>query len=140
MGNLAITVTELIQGSQADITTGTSGAAITEGQVLYIDTTDSNRLRLADADASAATAVVAGISVSSCAAAAQSVSYQHGGTITIGSSASVSRGEIYVLSGDAGGIAPEADLAGTDSVSILGVGNASDQIVINIHNSAVTLS
>jgi hypothetical protein len=57
------------------------------------------------------------------------------GTITIGAGASVTAGEIFVLSCDADKIAPEADLAASDYVSILGVGNASDGIDLGIQNT-----
>ena len=114
---------------------GIAGAAITAGQVVYLDTSVTpNTLLLADCDASATTATVAGIALTG-ASTGQPVKYAKSGEITIGGTVTV--GELYVLSGTAGGIAPEGDLASGDYVSFLGVGTTAARIRFNLLNSGV---
>ena len=71
-------------------TTGIAGATITAGQLLYIDTGDSNKLKLADADGTALAQVPVGIALHG-AASGQPVTYASldsaftfGGTVAIG--------------------------------------------------------
>jgi hypothetical protein len=118
MTDLVITPANVEQGEGAVLRTGIAAVAITAGQVLY--RLSDGTLGLADADnATAAIRKAVGVAVNN-AAAGQPVSYQTAGRINIG--ASVTQGEIYVLSGAAGGICPEADLGVGEEVVILGVG------------------
>lgn len=135
MADLSITQTEVLPGAGATTRVAIAGAAITPGQTIYIKSSDS-KAYLADADLSAAAADCKGIALSE-AAEGQYIVYQRGGTITIGSSASVAQGAVYVLSATAGGICPEVDLGTDDYVTYLGVGDDSDGIVLSIHYSGV---
>jgi hypothetical protein len=134
MPDLSITAANVAVYADVAPRDGTAGATITAGQVLYEDTSDSNKLKLADCDSSSATATVVGIALHG-ASSGQPIKYAPSGELTIG--ATVTVGEIYVLSGTAGGIAPEADLASGDYVSILGVGTTAARIRFNILNSGV---
>lgn len=134
MPDLSITAGSVI--AYADVTPrdGTAGETITAGQVVYIDTSDNNEIKLADCDSSSATATVAGIALTG-ASNGQPIKYAPSGEITIG--ATVTVGELYVLSGTAGGIAPEGDLATGDYVSFLGIGTTAARIRFSILNSGV---
>ena len=85
-----------------------AGATITAGQTIYLDSTDSDKAKLADANGSSATAVLVGIALHG-ASSGQPLRIQTGGTITIG--ATTIKGTVYILSATAGGIAPHSDLA-----------------------------
>lgn len=132
MADLSITTTQVIATTTnrgTHILHGTAGEAITQGQSVYLKSTD-NKLYKADADDSAATAAAVGIAVSAAGVANQQVSYQKSGTIVIGAAASITAGETYFVSDTAGGIKPAADLGAGDYVTYLGVGDASNGIVM----------
>jgi hypothetical protein len=127
MADLSITAAEVVPDT-AQIKTGIAGEAITVGMSVYKKASDGKLYKAIDTSAAAAAAV--GIASSSCSAANQSITYQKSGTIVLGASASVAQGAVYVVSGTAGGIAPEADAGAGNYLTILGVGDASDGIVM----------
>jgi hypothetical protein len=130
MADLVITASEVVQSTNGgDISHGKSGEAIAVGEPVYLNSTDQKIYR-ADANTSAATAASKGIATSSSDAADQSVSYQRQGTLTLGASASVLQGQTYVVSRNTGKIALEGDLITGDYVTSLGVGNASNGLVM----------
>jgi predicted transcriptional regulator len=133
MADLSITTSE-VQPGTASTPTLVAGEAIDAGEVIYKKAADGEAY-LADADAEASAEAI-GIAVCS-AAAGQKVAYQKTGTVTIGSSASVAQGQVYVVSGTAGKIAPEGDLATDDYVTILGVGNDADGIDLDINATGI---
>ena len=109
-----------------------AGATITAGQTLYEDPTDSFSLKPAQGNA-AATDKVAGIALHG-ASDGQPITFQSDGDIDLGATLTV--GTIYVLSAaSAGGIAPAADLASTNYVSVLGIATAADNLQMGINNS-----
>lgn len=133
MADLSVTAGSVVSYGGAGTDWGTAGATITAGQSLYIDTADSNKLKLTDASV-AATAVFAGISL--CGAGNnQPIKYQKSGAINPG--ATVVVGMVYVVSTTAGGICPLADLVTGEYVSIIGVGLSSSKIDLLPYNSAV---
>ena len=112
---------------------GVAGATITAGQSLYSDSTDSNKLKLADADVQA-TAVCVGVSLNG-AASGQPVSYVSAGSLTVGGG--VVAGTIYVVSTTPGGIGTATDPAQGDFISIIGIGTATNAILVNLNISGV---
>ncbi len=137
MADLSITATQVLKGSGAVVANGTAGATITAGQTLYADSTDSNKLKLAQADGTAAEATCVGIALHA-AGSGQPIQYQTGGTITIGAGAAPAEGMIYVLSDTAGGLAPHTDAddpVSTEYTSIIGAADGSNGIVLKILNS-----
>lgn len=133
---LSITASE-VQYVSGPVGVGIAGEAITAGETVYVKSSD-NKVYLADADLSAAGATCVGIALCSVAASQQVTYAKPGSVIKIGSSASVGQGAVYCLGATAGSIVPEADLTTDDYVTILGVGNDDDGIVLNIHVSGVT--
>lgn len=133
MADLTITATSVVKGAGAVTQTGIAGVAVTAGQALYKDPTDSNKLKLADCDsATAAVRVVAGVALHG-AAANQPVTYQTGGVINLG--ATLTAGTVYCLSDVAGGIRPVADNGSGDGVSLIGVAISTSLLSMNIFNS-----
>lgn len=115
---------------------GTAAEAITAGQALHKLTSDG-LIYLSDADhATVAKRTVDGVAVNG-AAAGQPVAYAPAGTI-VNMGATLTVGEIYVLSGTAGGVAPEADLSSGEQVCIIGVGlTAANMQIICANTTAV---
>ena len=133
MANLTITASQVLKSS-GDTKRGTAGAAITAGAVVYLDVSAST-YKLAQCDGTAEEATVEGIALND-AATSQPFEFQTGGTITLGAGAAPTEGEIYVLSATAGAIAPEADVVtSTNYVHVLGVGGATNTLVMGVNNS-----
>lgn len=136
MADISVTVASvaLVSGGTFD---GIAGATVTAGQVVYADANANNVLKLALSDviANVATAAIRGIALHA-SLAGQPLRIQTSGVITLGASPMV-LGGVYVLSVNAGGIAPSADLASTKVVSLLGIATTVGQLTLNIFNSGV---
>ena len=133
MVDVTVTAAEVLPGTDTQYAHGVAGVAITGGQSVYLDSTTST-YKLADADDTAATAAVVGIAMNTAAANARltvatSGSLDPGFTVTVG--------QVYVVSGTAGGIAPVADLATSDIVSIIGVGASATSLTLAIKNTGI---
>lgn len=117
MSNLSITPGSVQVASTIPLTRGVAGATIAAGDALYVDATDSNKLKLAVAT-SAAAAAFAGIATHA-ALAGQPILYLPVGAITIG--ATLTLGTVYVVSATAGKICPVADLVSGNYLTIIGM-------------------
>lgn len=137
MADLVITAASVVAGSGAKKVTGTAGATITAGQVVYYDTATST-YKLADTDsATAAVRSPAGIALNG-AASGQTLAVHKSGLLTIG--ATVTAGVAYYLSGTAGGICPVADVAAGDYPCIIGIATSAAILSVKIHESGVVLA
>jgi len=143
MTDIVITPGSVLKGANAKTRTGTAGATITAGQVLYEDGSASQVLKLADANASAATANPVGIALHG-AASGQPLTYVYedddftpGGTLSL--SAAADDGT-YVLSATAGGIAPVGDLASGHYPVILGVAKSTTKMNLKIVRGTAALT
>jgi hypothetical protein len=130
MADISVTAASVVPTSTTKRQTKNAAAAITAGQVVYVNSSDL--VALADNDASVTTAAAVGIALNSCAAG-QPCSYATSGDVTF--NAVLTAGAVYVLSSTAGGIAPVADLASDDYVTILGVASTTTNLTININAS-----
>lgn len=84
MAAISITASAVVPSSNAIIKSGTAGATITQGQALYIDSTDSNKLKLCTT-ATLAQATCVGLAVNA-ASSGQKVDYvTQDPSLTIGS-------------------------------------------------------
>lgn len=137
MADLTITAANVIKGTGASTKTGVAGATITAGQTVYMDASDSNKIKLADANASSATAACIGIALHA-ALAGQPITYQDSGIIALGSI--LTAGAVYVLSATAGGIAPVADLTTGWRSSVLGIAKSTGNLELGIHNSDTAIA
>lgn len=132
MADLSITAANVVAGSGAKKASGTAGASITAGQVVYLEAA-TNTYKLADTDS--ATAEVrspAGIALHA-AAANQPLTICTAGPVTIG--ATVAVGDVYYLSGTAGGLAPLADVAAGDYPCIIGICTSTSVLNVKIHEA-----
>jgi hypothetical protein len=128
MADLTITASSVLKGTGAVTETLIAGAAITAGQALYKDASDSNKAKLYDADGAAALRTFHGIALNS-AASGQPVVVQTGGNITIG--ATVAVGVAYYGSDTPGGITGTfGDLEAGDYPTIIGIGVSTTAIKI----------
>lgn len=116
MADVVITPANVIAQDGALIEHGTFGAAVTAGQVVYLNTT-TRKWELADADALASANGV-GIALNG-GAADQKGSIVVEGPVALG--AVLTLGTAYGVSATAGGLAPLADLLAGDYVTFLGV-------------------
>jgi hypothetical protein len=139
MADLSITAANVLRSSTGSEYLGVAGAAITQGQVCYLDTA-TNTVKLADADgASQIIKTVKGIALNA-ASTGQPIALCTKDTAGFAPGATTTEGVIYVLSGTPGGIAPAADLTSAWDVQIIGVGMPSNKIRLEIVNSAQTLA
>lgn len=136
MSNLSITSANVLAGAGSPAVTGVAGAAIAAGDALYIDTSDSNKLKLAIAT-SAAASVFAGIALHA-AASGQPITYMTSGSITIG--ATVHVGTIYVVSATAGKLCPVADLVTGNYVTIVGMPTSTTLLDVYPRSSGLALA
>ena len=74
MAAISITASSVLKSATGQLQNGVAGTTITAGQALYIDTSDSNKLKLADANGTAPANTFAGLALNS-ASAGQPVSY-----------------------------------------------------------------
>lgn len=132
MVDVSLTAADVQATANTRSARGTAGETITAGEWVYLKASDS-KLWLADVDA-LATAAVVGMALND-AAAGQPVEYATGGDVDVGS-AEVTQGTIYVLS-DSGAMAPAADLASNDYVTVLGIGKDGNTLTLSIKATGV---
>jgi hypothetical protein len=132
MADLSITAASVIAGSGAKILHGTAGAAVTAGQVLYLDSA-AGTYKLADTDsATTAARSPAGLALHA-SGTGQPIAVLTAGPVTIG--ATVAVGDVYYLSGTAGGLAPFADVAAGDYPCIIGICTSTSVLDVKIHEA-----
>jgi predicted transcriptional regulator len=129
MANVAPVVGSVIASAAAVKKDGTAGEAIIQGDVLYKSSSDS-KLYKADSNDTAAKAVVVGVALNA-ASAGQPVDYaEKDAALELGAT-TVTVGTVYVLSPTAGKMMPVDDLATGDRVTVLGVGVATNKIMLS---------
>lgn len=128
MANLTITPAQVLAGADCDFYQGIAGEATTAGQACYLDDL-TNRLRLADANASQEAAAVKGIALHA-ASAEQPLRLAVSGTLTLGAGAAPVLATVYIAGATAGSIAPVADSVSGWYTTVLGVGGASNTLLM----------
>jgi hypothetical protein len=136
MADISITGTSTVAGSGARIVEGTAGAALTGGQVVYLDSA-TNTYKLADCNsATAAVRSPAGIALHS-AASGQPIAVQTAGSLTLGGT--LTAGVVYYLSGTPGGVRPVADNTTGDYPVALGIATSTTVLKMGILEAGVAL-
>jgi hypothetical protein len=133
MANLTVTAANVLRLDGATVD-GIAGAAITAGQVCYYDDT-TQTYKLAGAAGTALIADARGIALNN-AGIGQPVRILNGGHINPGGTVAV--GIIYCVSATLGAIAPSADLASGNYVTILGIGVGVASIALGLVTSGIT--
>lgn len=111
-----------------------AGATIVAGEWVYVDTANSNVLKLAQADGTALEATVKGMALNG-GVAGQPVLVAVSGDVAVGSV--LTTAAVYVLSATAGKMDPVADHASSSYMSICGVGTSATNFHFSIYNSGV---
>lgn len=96
-----------------------AGETITAGAFVYIDTTDSDKVKLAQADGTLLQANVYGVAAEG-ATAGQPIVIVISGDITYGTAAFIGAGVPFVLSATAGKMCLDADLVNTNYLTKIG--------------------
>ena len=132
-------VANVLAATGAALGTGTAGATIAQGDVLYADGTDGGDLKLGDSSG-VLTAAVVGIALNA-ALDKQPVDFIKSGTLTIGTDggAPPAAGEPYFLSTTAGKI-DDALPASGQFATVLGIGLTSSTMKVGIVVSGVALA
>lgn len=135
MADLVITAANVLAGAGATISPKTAGATITAGQVVYEDTSDGGKLKLARGNA-VGTANVYGIALNNasngqpCSVIRDGDNFNPGATVVVGTT--------YALSAAvAGAIAPDGDLVATNVNVTLGIATTTSNIKLAINPSGV---
>lgn len=126
--DVSIISTSVVPGASAVFRFGTAGAAITAGQLVYLDAT-TNTWKLTDANASDTVADVDGIAVVTVASGGPITVVTRDDDLTLGGT--TAKGTIYIASATAGGIAPAADLATNMFLSVVAIGKSATKVVFD---------
>lgn len=135
MADLVITAANVLADSSARIEHGTAGAAVTAGQVVYLDAA-TGTYKLADSNGAAALRSPAGIALHA-AGVGQPLAVAEQGPITIG--AALTAGVAYYLSDTPGGICPVADVGSGEYATILGIASSASVLKLKIQESGAAL-
>lgn len=136
MAAISVTATSVLKGTGCTTQEGIAGASITAGQAVYMDSTDSDKIKLADADASTAAAAAVGISLHA-ATSGQPIEYAVAGNVTF--NAVLTAGKVYVVGGTAAGdINPVADLTTNWRTTVLGVATSTTNLRMLLYASGVS--
>lgn len=127
--DLVITASQVRAGANARLGRALAAEALVRGDAIYLDSTNANKATKSDANAGTdAAAKVDGI-VLNDVGVDQYVDFQQpGDELTLGAAAAVVVGTPYVLSANAGKIAPVTDLVAGWRVTLIGVGKAGGKI------------
>ena len=141
MTDLVITSTAVVAGAGAPTKTGTAGATIAAGEVVYLDTATTGKWQLADSDAATAAARGLGANVGialNSAALNQPLVVQTSGLVTVG--AVLTAGQAVYLSATPGKICPLADVTGGDYFVLLGLATSTSVLALDVQYSGVASS
>jgi hypothetical protein len=133
MADVSVTAASVLRTASTSVVMGIAGATVTAGQPVYQDATDGLKLKPTDADVLASSQSV-GIALHG-ASAGQPLQYAVSGSLTFNAGFTV--GQVYVCSVNAGGIAPYADLATGDFVTVLGVATTTSNLKMGIVYSGI---
>lgn len=134
MSDISVTAGSVLKYTGATTENGTAGETVTAGQLVYKNSSQSNKFYKAQHDGTSSEATLYGIALNG-ASDGQPLQVQTAGDVNPGGTVAV--GTIYCVSATAGGIAPSADVSTGDYMSIFGVGTTSSKIHLHIYNSGV---
>jgi len=130
--DVSITAANVVASSSASKVLGTAGATVAAGQLVYRDSSDSNKFKLVDADSGTAAArVVYGVALNSASNGQPINVCTADTTLEIGTH-SVAVGTVLIASDTAGGLMPVADVDTGDYVTAVAVVKSATAIVFGI--------
>jgi len=139
MAAVTITAASIIKGTTAPVRTerGIAGATLTAGLAVYLDTTDSNKVKACDSNSSLAAAAAVGITLHA-ALSGQPIEYITSGPLAMG--ACLTQGLIYVAGAStAGDINPAADLSSGWYTTILGIATSTSILNVDIKQGGIAV-
>lgn len=136
MADLTITAASVVAGSGASISHGTAGAAVTAGQMGYLDDATTRYLLADNNSATAEARVPDGLFLNS-AAVGQPVAVLTRGPVTIG--ATLTPGVAYYLGDAPGSLCPVADLASGEYPTLIGMATSASMLNVKIQSAGVAL-
>lgn len=136
MADISVTAANVIAASTANTATGTAGATVTAGQIVYLDASD-RKYKLVDADNLPAAGVTAVFMALNGASDGQPLKVLKGGSVALGSV--LTAGTAYYASDTAGGFGPVADQGSGDDVILIGVASSATTLLFKPIISGVTL-
>lgn len=111
-----------------------AGATIAAGQWVYVDTANSNVLKLAQADGTVLEATVKGMALNG-GVTGQPIDVAVSGDVAVGSV--LTTAGVYIISATAGSMDPVADLGSSSYLSIVGYATSATNFHFHIANSGV---
>lgn len=131
MGAISITASQVLFVSGTP-QTGIAGTTIAQGDAVYVDTTDSNKIKLADANGTTPSNSLAGIALNA-ASSGQFVQYISQGVVTLGAGASLLAGDTIWLYSTAGKLTKTAtDIVSGFTTIVAGVMLTTTNLQLNI--------
>jgi len=130
MSDLSVTSGSVLASSNATTANVTAGETITAGQAVYRKTADGLYYKADSNSGTSEAQTPTGIALNGASAGQPLKIAMEDSDFTPG--ATITEGELYVLSGTAGGIAPVADLVTGMKVSAIGVGKATNKLALKI--------
>jgi hypothetical protein len=118
-----------------DRNTGTAGAAINAGDVIRLNTSNQWVPAQSNSAVNSGNNATLAIALNSAPAANMPVEFQLGGPINPGGTVAI--GKVYVVSVNAGKMAPVDDIAGGEFISVVGVGQTASQLLLGFVKSGV---
>ncbi len=137
MADISVTAASVLQvtGSSPLILPAGAGVTLTQGMAVYVDSATNTLKKAIITDAN--TANVVGITLGA-ASPGQYCPYQTSGDITIGGT--MTQGQTYVVSPNAGGVAPVSDLSSGNFVKIIGVAKSTTVLSLILQGASTLTS
>lgn len=136
MADLTITAGNVVAGSNASITEGRLGEAVTAGQAVYLSSTSQKWMKADSNSVTAEARHAIGIALNG-GSTDQPIQIQKAGDITLG--AALTPGVAYYLSDTPGGICPVADVGTGEYVCLLGLAKSASVLGLDVQFPNVAL-
>lgn len=127
MADLTIIALNVVADFNATIVVGVAGEALSAGDVVYADSSDSDELKQAQHDGTAAQAAAVGIVLADAIDTA-AVTYITRGELGLGTI--LTAGNTYSVSANLGKIADEGDPGSTDYQTVVGVALSTSTLLV----------
>jgi hypothetical protein len=139
VANLTVTAGVVVADAGFGSGAGTSGANVAAGNLVYLDSTDSYLVKLADC-ANTTKAGCVGVALNG-ASVGQPVQYQTSGSFTFTTTAAntVAVGTVLAVAVTAGAIRPATDNTTGNYVTVIGVSTATNKIKLGLVASGVAV-
>lgn len=135
MADLVVTPASVKLGAGGSPINGTSGGAFTAGDLVAKDVNGS--IVQSDANGTPPINIVAGVALNSCPGAGQPCQYTADAPALEG--VTVTQGAVVVASATPGKMCPAADEASGYTVTIVGIGNAGNKLIVKISSPGVAV-